>query len=204
MGGDPAAASALGAGIDENVAAQLGLLQHLKQNYPQLAPHLSPEAVLQQLTSGDHQTPIGTRTKAQGMQKLVFPGQTTTIVHPSGNGGGGHHSGHNGAPIVQVIHVPVTSSGGMPQPVYKPSQGTHFLGMQAYESKHSGSAPVDSPIMSSSETNSGYTDANSNTSGEQYYNNATRINDRPPPPGPQEDDEEDEEDEGSFEQAVLK
>lgn len=188
MGGDPAAASALGAaGLEDNVAAQLGLLQHLKQTYPQLVPHLSPEAVLQQLTGGEQTPVIATRTKSQGVQKLMFPGQTTTIVNPNSPGavGGG------GAPVVQVIHVPVTSNGhSIPQPVYKPKSHSspHFLGMQAYESKQSGQATVESPATMPT-TNAGY----SPSSNQAQYTNASEIDDgRLPPPEPEEEDEEEE------------
>lgn len=216
--------------LEESVQSQLNLLQHLKSNYPHLSAHISPEAVLQQLTAPDGQ-PSRQSVNLHALQqmansqshasKYMFPGQTTTIVNP----GGGQHSqymttsngGHGGAPVVQVIHVPV-SSGGQLQPVYKPQQHhANFLGMAAYESannvhavKTTMAGGQDRPA--DEEGDSGGGKYLSSAAGARYtpinHPNASaaaamalksgQVENTPePPPGPEEDEdeEEDEEDE---------
>ena len=123
----------------------LNLLNQLKQ-FPQFAAQISPENVLQQLmdlqspsTSNKKQNSNSQDNLSQNTMEYLLPSlltdntntqqqvitkvqpATTTFVHPNSN--------HGGAPVVQVIHVPVTSNipSNQPAPVYRPQgQSNHY------------------------------------------------------------------------------
>lgn len=95
--------------MEESIANQLGLLEHIRSNYPHLTANVSPETVLKQLTDG-------ASNSKNGFNPLNYP--------PPANYNNGH-------PLVQVIHVPVTATGPAP-PVVKQGNEYHSLGQTPF------------------------------------------------------------------------
>lgn len=190
MGGGPSGDTK---GVEDLYNSHLGLLQHLKAAYPQLANQITAEQLLHQLTSdvqrgSNHHNNLHQKLMMQQQQMNPVQHQhqgSTTFVN--GPGSSGLLTGtHATQPLVQVIHVPVSAAAPL-QPIYKsaphhqhhdhhgiPPSAQYASGghhMTAYESNSS------LKVDSQNTPHAGDNNRKMNGGGDDYYESSEDNND---------------------------